>query len=230
MIDPLDPRWGAIIGFSDIADLGVQNIWAESAHTSRECREAAHAMPSLLMLFGLARHAAIGRPSPRFVEIGTQYGIGSLSLLSIATQIGGHVWSMDIDRAMGEHARQRIRARGWEEAWTFLPGPSQIHTPIPDTDFLLVDGDHGYAAVCADMRTHGCAVRPGGIIALDDYHASFPGKVRWVQERWRDVQPLITIGPWAIILKRPEHDEVFRRMYPGDRWTWEPDEDVRHAR
>ena len=213
-------RWFPTVGFSDLADLAVGTLWDETTHRNPCCREAGHAMTATALLWGLARHASLGRASPRLVEIGVQRGCSTQVLLSVAAAMDGHLWSMDTDPFCGEGAlRAAVARHGWLDRWTFRAGPSQTQPPIPDTDFLLVDGDHGYAAVCADMATHGTAVRPGGLIVLDDYHHTFFGKVRWVQERWTELQPL-TIGPHVVIVRQPEHTGLFQRDYSGERWEW----------
>lgn len=48
-------------------------------------------------------------------------------------------------------------------------------------DFLYVDADHGYHAVLADLEAWVPHVRPGGLIAGDDYHhPRYPG----VHQAW----------------------------------------------
>lgn len=165
------------------------------------------------MMIGLARHASLGRPKPKLVEIGTQVGHSTRALLAVAAMMDAHVYSFEIDAKCGEgKLKAWVEARGLTDRWTFTAGRSQDATPVEDADFLLVDGDHSYDAVCADMILHATKVRPGGVIVLDDYHVMFPGKNRWVQERWRELQPL-TIGPWAILIKQPGDDDIYRKVY-----------------
>lgn len=49
-------------------------------------------------------------------------------------------------------------------------------------DFVFIDGDHSYAAVKADLESWYDKVRPGGIVAGDDYATRHPGVPRAVNE------------------------------------------------
>ena len=155
------------------------------------------------VLFTLALQAGIGRTRPRFVEIGAQFGDSTVPLCLAAQRCNGYVWSIDCDATLEPAIRDRLDALGLLQYWMFRPAPSQTLSPLSDIDFLLVDGDHNYEAVVDDLTRWGTAVRPGGFILLDDYHLKFPGKMRWIQERWSEIDPII-VGPYAII--RPPSD------------------------
>ncbi len=50
-------------------------------------------------------------------------------------------------------------------------------------DWIYIDGDHSYQGVQADLATYIDKVRPGGIVAGDDYdHPNHPGVTRAVDE------------------------------------------------
>jgi len=53
-----------------------------------------------------------------------------------------------------------LRARSLDAAATFEP-----HS----LDWVYIDGDHSYEGVSADLEAYFAAVRPGGLIAGDDY-------------------------------------------------------------
>ena len=54
-------------------------------------------------------------------------------------------------------------------------------------DFLYVDADHGYDAVLADLLAWAPFVKPGGLIAGDDYgHPRYPG----VKDAWDEFERL----------------------------------------
>lgn len=214
-------RWTPDVGMADISHALISQWLSDFPKLQQSPQEAAHIMGAAFSLFGLARHSTIGRKKPVFVEIGTQIGISTRVLLTVAHMTDAHLFSMDIDPSCGEgKTKEWAKKNGFDSRWTFFGKASQEVEPIQNADFLLVDGDHSYEAVCSDMSRHGTAVRPGGIIVLDDYHRTFPGKVRWVQERWRELAPL-TIGPHAVLIKFPEDNEAYTKSYPStDSWNW----------
>ena len=202
------------------AEVIVHEIISDFPELRRSPTEVAHITCAAANMMGVAMHAATGKEKPIFVEIGTQIGISTRALLLVAERMDGHVTSMDIDPTCGEgKLRKWVEDRGLGDRWTFLAGPSQAQAPIPNADFLLVDGNHDYDAVCEDMIVHGSAVKNGAVILLDDYHVQFPGKLRWVQERWKELQPL-TIGPWALLIKRPGDEAHYQKKFEGDSWFW----------
>ena len=178
-----------------------------------------------LLLYYLASSASIGRRNPRYVEIGTQRGCSTLALLTAAEKYNGTVRSIDCDPACEAITRERLYEKHCESLlsrWTFTAGMSQS-AAVEDgpIDFLLVDGSHIYESVCGDMARWGPQVRVGGLIALDDYTANMPGKVRWIQERWRRLQPMVVIGACAVIYRMPHHTAAFLQDERGkDSWEW----------
>ncbi len=185
------------------------------------------------VLYGLA---AAAEPKV-IVEIGCQYGLSTRAFLVATPQVdrqlidtkfapdrvvGGWaalpnyppciVHSIDVDPEAGAKTSSVVAAMGYADRWIFTLGRSQDVQPI-ECDLLYVDGDHSYAAVCSDMARHGTKVRDGGLVVLDDYHWTWPGKVRWVNERWKELDPFV-IGPVAVIRVTPEKRKVFKKVYP----------------
>jgi hypothetical protein len=210
------------IGYSDIANIALKHWLCDFPHILGSPHELAHVMPFLAATFGAAHHAAIGQTKPIFVEIGTQQGISTRALITAAAMFDGHVVSMDPDPNCSASGalKQWVVDRKLQDRWTHNFLKSQDVEPIQGASFLLVDGDHGYEAVCSDMARHGAAVRDGGVIVLDDYHTQFPGKQRWLQERWSRLAPF-TSGPTAILVKRPGDEAIYKKdMTDGDSWSW----------
>lgn len=192
--------WNAVLAVLDECDPGARQ------------RPPTNGTQSNGLLFGLAFTASVGRTAPVFVEIGTMGG-GSLRVLcAVAKRTGGHVYSIDPDEDyVRANTIPALEREGFAPYWTYIPGKSQDIEPRT-ADFLYVDGDHDYPAVCSDMARHAAAVRIGGVVLLDDVGAAFLGKLRWVVERWRDLQPLM-VGPWAFW----RHHPAFVDLYRADR-------------
>jgi len=51
-----------------------------------------------------------------------------------------------------------------------------------EIDLFFIDGDHGYEGVKQDFENYIPFVKKDGIIVFDDYHSSWPGVVRFVNE------------------------------------------------
>ena len=211
------------IGWNNFADDCDGLLFAGTPHRGPLCHDAAQQAGPAAILYGCALHAAIGRAAPHFVEIGVDTGGSTRVFWRVASLLQGTLTSIDTraEVATGPMAAA-LQAGGVDlSRWDFRCGYSQDVAPVQDADLLLVDGDHRYEAVCSDMARHGVAVRGGGLIILDDVHIQFPGKLRWVLERWTDLQPLL-LGPYAIIVKRADHDAVFTRVYPPQHLPWPP--------
>lgn len=214
--------WLPTVGYDNIADIALQHWLSDFPEIRTNALQLAHVMPFMASIFGAARHAAIGVAKPVFVEIGTQQGISTRVLLTVASITDGSVVSMDPDPGCAATGSLKAWAEARHEThrWTHHIAKSQDVVPIEGAAFLLVDGDHGYEAVCSDMARHGAAVRDGGVIVLDDYHVQFPGKQRWLQERWDRLRPM-TFGPTGVLVKHPGDDLIYKEnMAAGDRWSW----------
>ena len=135
------------------------------------------------------------------VEIGAQFGVSARVWLAAGAEL---VHSYDIDPKCAE---MLLGPR-----WCFHLGRSQDITPVA-CDLLYVDGDHSYEAVCSDMARHGPPVRDGGLVILDDYHRGWPGKTRWIDERWAELDPII-IGPTAVVRVTSAKRELFGKVFP----------------
>ena len=53
---------------------------------------------------------------------------------------------------------------------------------INSLHFVFIDGDHTYEAVKKDIETWYLKVRKDGLVIGDDYHISFPGVIKAVNE------------------------------------------------
>ena len=159
------------------------------------------------MVLGLLFGMALSANAQSIVEIGVQNGLSTRMLCLAAQQNGGYLVSCDTDPKCGEgELKEDLLRLDLLPYWTFHAMPSQEMPVIENSDFLYVDGDHGYEAVCADMARHGKAVRDGGLVVLDDY--GFPGKKQWLDERWDTLAPIL-VGPHVLITVTPEKRASF---------------------
>jgi hypothetical protein len=102
--------------------------------------------------------------------------------------------------------RRRIAAAGAGHRCFPLTAFSQhAHTVVPErVALLVVDGDHRYPAISADLRLYAPKVRPGGVVFVDDYSAdAYPDVVRAVDEFLAaDRRFEVLHRSWFILLRR----------------------------
>jgi predicted O-methyltransferase YrrM len=132
------------------------------------------------------------------VELGSWLGASAIAMARSVRRWGGTVtcvdtWAGQLDEAGGSPSGQSPLmilscARAMVEA-----GISASVRLIPATtvtaaqhwtqpiDFLYVDADHSEEGCCADLEAWVPHVKPGGLIAGDDYdHPRYPGvKIAW---------------------------------------------------
>lgn len=117
-------------------------------------------------LFGQAARC----PGAVIVEIGTDIGESTAALLAAAEIVGGHVWSVDINPAIG-FAEEYAEHDG-PDLWTFICGDStamSVARQVPgEIDVLYVDGDHRYDQVCAEIKLYLPRVKGGGVALFHD--------------------------------------------------------------
>lgn len=116
------------------------------------------------------------------VELGTRSGVSTSAFLAAAEKHGGHVVSIDIADVSNLY-------RG-HPRWTCIQGDSR-HPELPGMiqnahkgmiDTLLVDTEHTYEQVTAELLLWAPYVRPGGHILCHDTE-TFPG-VRGAIDDW----------------------------------------------
>lgn len=109
------------------------------------------------------------------VELGTGMGESTIALLEAAKQIGGRVYSIDLDPCL--EARAMIKAYGLERYWTFIQGDSlkiKWNKPI---DHLFIDTVHTFKHAIRELKKYEPYVRRGGIVTLHDV-VTWPGVLR----------------------------------------------------
>ena len=86
---------------------------------------------------------------------------------------------------------------------------AELSTQFPDNyfDWIYVDGDHHYGAVKQDLELYLPKVKPGGLVALDDYNRE---KIDWGVTLAAD--EIVAKGLYELVLKR-DYQCLLRR--PG---------------
>ena len=115
------------------------------------------------------------------LEIGSYLGASTAFLAAAALQKAGTVHAVDtwMNNAMG--------AEGEWDTWiqfqanvapfkdvivTHRGRSADVHAREGDIpcDMLFIDGDHSYEGVLTDLRTWLPSLRPGGVLAMDDFN------------------------------------------------------------
>lgn len=117
------------------------------------------------------------------VELGTRTGVSTAAFLAAAEARGGHVVSVDIDDVSALYRGHPL--------WTCIQADSR-HPELPAAarkvadgkpiDVLLIDTEHTYEQVTAELLLWAEHVKPGGYILCHDTE-TFPG-VRGAIEDW----------------------------------------------
>lgn len=120
------------------------------------------------------------------VDIGAGAGTTALSVLE-ARSDNLTVYTIDSNHENLDWARMAIRNAGLLEHWVPVYDYSARRF-LDRVDILLVDGDHSYEGVKADLAAWLPAVRHMSAVWLDDFNE--PGVARAVEEA-----PLVDIDP-----------------------------------
>lgn len=106
------------------------------------------------------------------LELGTGTGESTVAFLEAAKQIGGRVYSIDIDPCLEAHAT--VKAHGLEKYWTFIQGNSlEVKWDRP-IDHLFIDTVHTYEHAIGELKKYEHYVSRGGLITLHDI-VTWPG-------------------------------------------------------
>jgi len=156
-----------------------------------------------LYVWAVQHHAKADRPN-NFVEVGSWLGrsaaLMGVEIINSKKDIEFYCIDPWIDGGPDlrntKHYKQLTRppfelftenTRPVAHVITPLQGMSvemAAHFEDGTVDFLMLDGDHSYEAVKADIEAWMPKMRKGGIISGDDY--LWPGVKKAVQERWTE--------------------------------------------
>jgi len=126
------------------------------------------------------------------LELGARKGNSTLAFLAGVTEVGGHVWSVDVANVISDPAGM-APWRG-SRRWTFIHGDDMdpaIQANLPRrVDVLFIDTSHEYEHTLGELRAYMPRVAPGGVALFHDTHL-----MGWPGYGWdQDVSPV-----WAAL-------------------------------
>lgn len=107
------------------------------------------------------------------VDIGAGAGTTALAVLE-TRNVNITVFTIDISHENLDWARMALRNAGLSNSWVSVYSPSARRF-LDHVDLLLVDGDHTFEGVTADLDAWLPAVAWRGPVWLDDYSDDYPG-------------------------------------------------------
>ncbi|MDG7010820.1 MAG: class I SAM-dependent methyltransferase [Nitrososphaerota archaeon] len=113
------------------------------------------------------------------VELGTRGGESTVALLMAVKEIGGKVFSYDVDEC--SEAKHVIKQYGLEEYWEFTRGDDLFAKWNSPIDHLFIDTTHTYEQTSKELQRYEPFVRSGGIVTMHD-SVSFPEVKQAVQD------------------------------------------------
>lgn len=112
----------------------------------------------------------------RVQELGTRDGNSTLAFLAAAEAVGGHVWSVDINRGCPDNPNGMLPFKH-STYWTFTAGdsadPAIVNCQPPEIDVLFIDTSHDYAQTLAELWAYVPRLTPGGTALLHDTKGSY---------------------------------------------------------
>ena len=144
--------------------------------------------------------ALVEQHRPRIVvELGTHDGASATAMARVMAAWGGVIYCVDTWCGVPKPGRglsplrifqcaHNLRVAGVSPRVRLIPATTADAAESwggPVIDFLYVDADHSYAGVKQDLALWVPHVRPGGLIAGDDYdHPKYPG----VNQAWDEFE------------------------------------------
>ena len=143
------------------------------------------------------------------LELGTAEGESTIALLQAAHQIGGKVYSIDIDPC--QKAREAIENCGLMDHWIFIQGDDLRVKWERSIDHLFIDTTHEFQHTFKELEKYEPYVREGGIITLHDI-TTFPGVMTAINEYLKNRNDLrlykyLHNNGLAVIFKKTPHSQ-----------------------
>lgn len=105
-------------------------------------------------------------PYEAALEIGCAWAVSTMAILT--AQDHGVLTSVDIDPDV--QATEEVKANDYESRWTFVLADSKAFwkSNTETFDLVFVDGDHSIETARTDLFEAWRALRPGGVLVIDD--------------------------------------------------------------
>lgn len=148
-------------GLNPGLDLGFGPEITERASDTGDMRE------DLYVLYAVA----VGMKALRILEIGTNDGTSTLAFLKAASEIDGHVTSVDVcDVPVAEAVIDHFDLRSH---WTFHKGSSHdvlkvLREEEKQYDLIFIDGDHTAEGAKEDLDDAAALLRQDGVLFMHD--------------------------------------------------------------
>jgi len=115
------------------------------------------------------------------LELGVRDGFSTMALTEAASQINGHVWSVDMDDCY--IAKQKIRSHNLDSYWTFIQGESKniAKNWKEKVDHIFIDTAHYYKQTLGELNAYEKFLNPNGFLTFHD-SISFPGVLKAVKD------------------------------------------------
>ncbi len=115
------------------------------------------------------------------LELGVRDGFSTLALTEAASQINGHVWSVDLDDC--NIAKQKIKAQNLDSYWTFIQGESisVAENWNQEVDHIFIDTAHLYKQTLGELHVYEKFLSPNGFLTFYDT-ISFPGVLKAIRD------------------------------------------------
>jgi hypothetical protein len=188
---------------------------------------------------------ARARDGAVFVEVGAYLGRSTIYLASCIKRSGKRIRLYAVDRWDGwvyddcparaplpetedvfRHFIGNVRCAGVEEVIYPLKMPSEQAADLFEDgtlDFVFLDADHAYEAVCRDLEAWFPKVKRRGVLGGHDYlHAHFPGVRRAADEFFREQELPLQIHGISFLAIKPSprwlnaSQRVYRRLLSAE--------------
>ena len=150
---------------------------------------------------------------PVIVELGVCNGKTAILLAYLARGLGGHYIGVDnwsLEGTYGE-VSDHLYNCGFDGYADLLVGSTHdVPLPTMPIDFLLIDAGHQESAVSIDCERWIPRVRPGGLVAFDDYptEQTWRDNAHWAVHHYADKYtgdwPLVMFWNKVLIRRRPQ--------------------------
>lgn len=133
--------------------------------------ESLHESIGMLPDVKLLHDYVVNNKLTEILELGILHGNSSRTFAVAASEIGGHVMSVDIEKACIDDVSQRLKKDGTENFVTFVESDSikfLLKTPDLTYDCIFIDTNHLYRQSIAEISVAMQKIEKDGYLFLHD--------------------------------------------------------------